>query len=102
VEDKRSTARKRTIKAAKIVFGDYRFVFDCTVRDISAAGARVKSEHSDEVPGEFMLFDVSAATMQPAAVIWRKGKELGISFGGEAFSIHEKNDPRLARFRFMN
>ncbi|ODN71886.1 hypothetical protein A6302_00818 [Methylobrevis pamukkalensis] len=101
MDERRNDQRRRTIRAGKIVYGSYRYVLDCMVREISPTGARLRVEGAEEVPGEFMLYDMSDAVMQPVTVIWRKGKDVGVTFHGEAVSVHDSQDPRLARFRFM-
>lgn len=101
-ENKRGEARRRTLKSAKVVFGDYRYVIDCTMRDVSPTGARLKVGAAvSEVPTEFHLFDLSDRSIRRASVVWREGKEIGVRFDSEPVPVHDASDPRLARFRYM-
>lgn len=99
--NRRTTARKRTLKGAKVAFGDFRFTYDCVVRNVSPEGAMVRCAHASEVPDDFHLYDPSEQTLQRAEVVWRTDRDLGIHFLGDAVSIHGSNDPRHARFRFL-
>ena len=99
VDERRTTPRKRTLRSAKIVYGDYRYTLDCVIRDVGDGGARLRSAHAADAPNEFHLFD--AGQLQKAAVQWRRGDEMGVRFVGDPVVIHESHDPRLQRFRFM-
>lgn len=100
-DERRDNTRKRTLKSAKIVFGDFRYTYDCVIRDVSGTGLRVRCAHADEVPDEFYLFDQSEGSLQKGTAAWRRNGEIGIHLIGERISIHESNDPRHARFKFL-
>lgn len=99
--ERREMSRRRTLKSGKIVYGDCRYTKDCTIRNISEAGAQVRCPDPEEVPAEFLLFDAVEATLQRCTVIWRKDRDIGLHFEGEAVSVHTSQDPRHARFRFI-
>ncbi|WP_181708434.1 PilZ domain-containing protein [Chthonobacter rhizosphaerae] len=100
-EERRTNARKRTLRGGKIVYGDYRFTLDCVVRDMSDEGARLKCEHLTEAPDSFFLFDPNEGILRRAEVRWRRSKEMGVAFEGAPINIHTSPDPRLARFRYL-
>ncbi|MDQ0475379.1 hypothetical protein QO011_008422 [Labrys wisconsinensis] len=87
------------MKSAKITFGDFIFARDCTVRDISASGARVTVTGANEIPNEFYLVMMTNRMMHRAHVAWRKGDTLGVTFEGEAENIARSDDPRLRQFK---
>jgi hypothetical protein len=99
--DKRTKPRRRVAKAAKIAYGDYVFVRDCSVRDLSATGARLTTKDAHEVPDEFQLVLMTDRLLRKSRVIWRRGDDIGISFEGEARDLMHDTDPRLIQFKFL-
>lgn len=100
-DDRRRALRRRTLKGAKAVYGDFRYSYDCTVRNMSEDGALVRSDHTTEIPDDFYLFDPGDQSVQRAEVVWRTARDLGVRFLGEPVNVHTSGDPKLARFRFM-
>lgn len=99
--EQRNGVRRRTLRAAKIVYGDYRYIVDCVVRDASPEGMRIRCDYVREIPQDFFIFDPTEQTLRKAEVMWRRENELGLHFNGDPVNIHQSNDPRHARFRFM-
>jgi PilZ domain len=99
--EKRAKPRRRVAKAAKMTWGDFIFVRDCALRDVSLTGARVTVKAAHEVPDEFYLIFSADRTMRKACVIWRRGEEIGVEFDGEIRNLMQDPDPRLRQFRFM-
>jgi hypothetical protein len=99
--EKRSKPRRRVAKAAKITFGDFVFVRDCALRDVSATGARITVTAAHEVPDEFHLIFSSDRMMRKVLVVWRRGQEIGVEFDGELRNLMQDPDPRLRQFRFI-
>jgi hypothetical protein len=51
------------------------------VQDMSAAGAKVSVDDPNVLPGKFRLaFARDARTGRTCAVVWRRGKSLGVKF----------------------
>ena len=100
-DERRTLLRRRTLKAGKIVFGDYRYTLDCTIRNVSDTGVQIRCNTPHDVPAEFVLFDVSDGTLQKVEVIWRSDRDFGLRYAAEAISIHESQDPRHYRFKFI-
>ena len=98
--EKRGKPRRRVAKAAKITFGDFVFVRDCALRDISAEGARITVTAPHEVPDEFHLIFSADRTMRKVNVVWRRGNDMGVKFDGECRNLMQDQDPRLRQFRF--
>lgn len=98
-ENRRNETRRRTLRSARIVYGDFRYTLDCVIRDKTEAGARLRCDFHADAPNDFFVFD--SGTLQRAEVAWRRGNEIGIQFVGEPISIHESHDPRHARFKFV-
>jgi hypothetical protein len=96
--DRRVAPRRRVMKGAKITFGDFIYVRDCSVRDISETGARISVVGASEIPKEFYLVLMTERSMRKVHVAWRKGDTLGIIFEGEAENLALNKDPRLKQF----
>lgn len=83
-EDKRAARRFRVLKDGKIVSTNYSSVVACSVRDISATGARIRCSNQNAVPREFQLLIQSDNWIRPVKVVWRQNDLVGLQFTGEA------------------
>jgi hypothetical protein len=83
-EDKRAARRSRVLKDGKIVSNSLGSVVDCSVRDLSATGARIRCHDQKAVPDEFQLLVQSDNWIRPAKVVWRHNDLTGVQFTGEA------------------
>jgi len=80
--DKRHSARRRVLKSAIAAYNDRHCTIPCVVRDISATGARLRSDSSISVPDTFeLIVELDGLEMQ-CEVVWRKLDELGVRFIG--------------------
>jgi len=82
-ENKRIAVRSRVLKGAKIVSMNNWSVVDCTIRDMSATGARIICGDQAAVPNEFRFLIPSENTICTARVVWRREDMLGIAFTSE-------------------
>ena len=74
--DHRTTQRRTTLKAGRIAFNGGRSTLDCTVRNLSAKGAKLQVSSVVGIPDTFDLF-LADHSRQPCRVIWRRLKEVG-------------------------
>lgn len=100
-EERRGAQRQRVLKGAKIVYGNYMFVIDCAIRDISASGARLRLPNVSPVPANFHLFLKENQTICAAHLVWRDGRDMGVAFDEAPKSVLDSPDPRLKRFAYM-
>ncbi len=78
-DDKRRSARLRTLKGARVVFNNKASTVDCRIRNLSEGGARVQMERTDAVPDAFELrFDDGKS--HDCVVRWRTATEMGVEF----------------------
>lgn len=77
--ESRKVARRRVMKTGKIHFGKKHEV--CAVRDMSAAGALIELTRAADVPDRFTLILEMESASRQCTVVWRKDRQLGISFG---------------------
>jgi hypothetical protein len=75
-DDHRNTPRHRVLKGGHILFGGGSI--DCTVRNLSDAGAALDVTSPVGIPTEFML--VTDDGQRPCRVVWRKEKRIGVTF----------------------
>jgi len=80
VDNNRRAPRSRKLLAAKIVLANGTSVIDCTVRDLSASGARLKIDEVALVPGTFVLLIGSEHRREQCRVVWRRPTDLGVLF----------------------
>jgi hypothetical protein len=74
--DKRTSSRQRVLKAGTIEFNGG--AIDCTVRNLSSAGAALDVTSPVGIPEHFTL--IANGSQLPCHVIWRKEKRIGIAF----------------------
>jgi hypothetical protein len=80
MDSKRGSPRQRVLKSGKIVFAGGSISVDCTIRNLSEAGARLQIPTTVAIPDRFTLVDAHARTRREATVIWRKGDQIGVRF----------------------
>jgi hypothetical protein len=83
MNDRRRTARNRTLFAGSVAFHPSMPTTDCLVRNLSPAGAKITFAGAAAVPDKFDLrLDRQERTFQ-ARMIWRTAKEAGVVFLGD-------------------
>jgi len=76
----RNNARRRTLKAGRIIFNDRFSVIDCTVRNLSDTGACLEVASIIGIPD---AFDLNIEADQPGRhchVAWRTERRIGVAF----------------------
>jgi hypothetical protein len=76
----RVAARRRVLKAGIAASNERRLTVACTVRDVSATGARLRVEGSVGIPDTFELIIEVDGLEADCQVVWRKGSEVGARF----------------------
>jgi hypothetical protein len=77
--ENREIQRRTTLKGGRIVFNAGRSTIDCTVRNLSAKGAKLLVSSVVGIPDNFDLM-LDGHSRQPCRVVWRTLKELGVEF----------------------
>jgi hypothetical protein len=78
--DGRMAPRRRVLKSGIAASNDRRLTVNCTVRDLSDTGARLRVEGSMTVPDTFELLIPLDGLEASCQVVWRKGGEVGVRF----------------------
>lgn len=81
--ERRRQPRQRVLKGALVVFGQLNRTFDCTIRNLTAKGAKLTLESTLGTPGEFLLLVTVEAKAVPARAVWKTEKEIGVEFTGD-------------------
>jgi hypothetical protein len=85
MQDKRKSVRRSFERPAWIVIGKGSAPIECTFRDLSKAGARLRVTPQQELPHAFGLHLSSNGTVaRKCVVVWRsEGRdEIGVEFTG--------------------
>ena len=80
MDNKREGSRQRVLKGGKIIFAGGSLSVDCTIRNLSATGARLQVPTTVAIPDKFVLMDAHAGTRREARVVWRKADQIGVRF----------------------
>ncbi|MGY4403599.1 PilZ domain-containing protein [Bradyrhizobium sp. USDA 3315] len=78
MEEQRAAQRRRMLKAGKISFGGG--AIDCTVRNLSEAGAALDVISPVGIPDRFTLLVDTDRSKLPCRIVWRKDKRIGVRF----------------------
>ncbi|QGM99179.1 PilZ domain-containing protein [Methylocystis parvus] len=79
MEERRRSVRRRTLLTGRIVFRDMS-TFECVVRDLSEAGARLRCDQQVVLPEAFCLAIEKLGEKRPARAIWRRDGDIGLAF----------------------
>ncbi len=88
----RAAARQQTLRTGIIEFATSRgstVTIPCTIRDVSATGARLQLNSSLWIPKQITLI-FSGGLRKDCKVAWRKGRLIGAAFAGGAASPEEQ------------
>ena len=80
VEDRRSLQRRKVLKAARISSDGGLTHLPCTMREISATGARLQVYEGHMIPSMFDLVVELDGMRAQCEVIWREAGEIGVRF----------------------
>jgi hypothetical protein len=92
-QDRRSLRRGRMLLTGKIVYGSAPYTFDCTIRDITETGARVRVTDPLSIPNHFLLLDIRRFVAFEAQVKWRRQNEMGLALT-DRFSLDDQSNTR--------
>jgi diguanylate cyclase (GGDEF)-like protein len=78
--DRRKAPRQRVLKRGQIMTRDLASAIDCTIRDISTGGARLRVDNYFAAPDEFELLILTTGTRRHVRTRWQIGNEVGVEF----------------------
>ena len=80
VNDQRRASRKRVLYEGRVVFNNRYSIIECTIRDISATGAKIAFPHTTPLLPEVELEIFKTQQNFRARVMWSDGKSHGLMF----------------------
>lgn len=78
-EEQRATIRHRVLKGGHVVVNGGFSTFDCTIRNLSDSGARLRVASVIGIPDHFQLMLDDGQSFE-CQVAWRQETELGVQF----------------------
>jgi len=79
--DRRTASRSHTILKGKLSYRHGTYTLDCTIRDKSETGARIRIPSGHMIPDELYLVDLLNRVAYKSSVIWRKADgNIGLHF----------------------
>lgn len=85
--NRRPAQRKRAFLGCKIVYGEGRYSFPCTIRNISPSGVRIAFAPGEALPSSFYLVNGRERSGHRARVIWASQAEAGVELE-TTFPLH--------------
>ena len=70
VAERRPNNRRRALLGGMVVHSQGRFSFPCTIRNVSADGARIAFKRGQVMPSDFILIDTWAGQGHRARIAW--------------------------------
>lgn len=77
-DERRIALRRRVLKAGKVAYQSRYCVVECTVRDLSDTGAKLRTDNSVSIPDNFELLIEIDGFEADCEVVWRKEADLGV------------------------
>jgi len=78
MQERRAKQRQRVFKAGTIEFGGS--AIDCTIRNVSSAGAALDVASPAGIPHEVTLNMPTRNARQQCYIVWRKEGRIGVTF----------------------
>jgi len=78
--ERRRQPRSRTLKSAQILLNHHNSVIDCTVRNLSPAGACLHVASTLGIPESFDVIFHADNTVRSCRMVWHKEKQIGVEF----------------------
>jgi hypothetical protein len=97
-KDGRSAKRNRVLMDGTVVYAQGARSIDCSIRDLSEAGARVRLSGPEPMPEQVMLIHMRTGTGYEATVAWARDRDLGLTFIA-AHRLDENCPPTMAPLR---
>jgi hypothetical protein len=77
---RRKVSRPRVLLGGKLVYGQWDLTADCTIRDLTDSGARIRLRSDALIHDPVWLINLSTGIAYGGAVVWRKSPDLGLRF----------------------
>ena len=81
-DDARQSPRRRVLKTGIVTFSGRNCSIECSVRDLSDTGAKLRATGSANIPDTFELIIETDGFEADCQVVWRKDNDIGVVFLG--------------------
>ena len=78
--ERRARARSRSFKHAKILFNENKSIYDAVLKNVTAYGATLTVNLTEQLPEAFNLYLVNEDFTVPCQVRWRRSDSVGVAF----------------------
>ncbi len=92
--ERRPNKRRRVLSPGYAVYDQGRGLLACSIRDLSATGARIAFSRNSMLPGNFYFIDIASHLIHEARVAWSSQYQAGLSFH-RSFAVEQIVDPAL-------
>ena len=102
-DEQRRSGRPRVLLAGRLIFGEGSMTVDCTIRDRTESGARIRLSGPTVLPAKMTLIEIGSGMAHECELSWRRFPDIGVSFLSST-SLETKVDehePELLRLRRM-
>ncbi len=79
-DEQRRSRRPRVLLAGRIVYGEAQLTVDCSIRDLTPEGARLKLAGTAVLPQKVSLIELGPGLAHECEVSWRRMPEIGVRF----------------------
>jgi len=97
-ENHRRVRRNRVLMEGKLTYALGARSIDCTIRDLSDTGARVRLAGAEPMPEQVVLIQMRSGVAFDATVAWSRDRDLGLTFTG-SHRLDEDCPPAMAPLR---
>jgi hypothetical protein len=80
--ERRPERRKRSLLGGLVVYSEGRHSFVCTIRNMTAKGARIAFANGQSPPSSFVLVNLRDHLVHKAHIIWASATEAGLALEG--------------------
>jgi hypothetical protein len=100
-DEQRKSGRPRVLLAGRLIFGEAGLTVDCTIRDRTENGARLKLSGPAVLPPRMTLIEIGSGMAHECELSWRRFPEIGVSFLSSTCLEAKvtEGDPELQRRR---
>ena len=79
-DEQRRSGRPRVLLAGRLIFDEGTMTVDCTIRDRTESGARLKLSGPAVLPPKMTLIEIGSGIAHECELTWRRFPEIGVSF----------------------
>lgn len=98
----RRDERVRAFLRARIIFNNQNTTIECTIKNISASGAKIVLSEALTIPTEFDLEVPQKGRTYRARMMWRDAGAIGVHFVEAGADPSDAEDPRIVRIQAEN